>query len=350
VRNQHQLLVTCIAIFVATLFLVPDAHAQKGGKGGGGNNHNHNHNHGGGGGGRSFIDISPWGIGYGYQNNNFGISVGPVGGGLINGGFGGPVYNAAPVYDPYMDPWYGQPVMPMANPGYVVPSQPVYYGSQPVNGNPVVNPPRTNPQPARSTSPTSANIPGRPVGNTWFDQSQTAFRDGDYANANRLAMHALLDAPESGWLKLYASQCQLAIGEYVASAELLASGLESAPDEQWNSVVANFREFYHRNDYVSHVKQLEEKVQKGDTSSWGKALLGYHYLFLGHPTSAKKVFDASLQINPNDPIAKRLLPLAEPVQTSKPGVESPTPALDAGKLPPLQPEEIRSDNSVLNRK
>jgi hypothetical protein len=373
VRNQQQLFLTCVAIFCATLFAVNNAHAQKGGKGGGGHNHGgggHNHG-GGGGGGRSFIDISPWGLGYSYQNKNFGISVGPVGGGLVNGGFGGPVYNAGPVYDPWFDPYYGQPVMPMATPGYIVPSQSTYYTPQgmttsgPVMGSPgypvdygnaVVGPALANPNLVNSqptTSPpitaqpnTSGTIPGRPVGNTWFDQSQTAFRNGDYTNANRLAMHALLDEPDNGWLKLYASQCQMAVGNYVASAELLATGLETAPEDQWNSVVANFREFYHRNDYVTHIKALEDKVQKEDTSSWGKALLGYHYLFLGHPESAKKAFDDSLQINPKDPIAVRLQPLAKPVTTSKPGnVDSPTPAIDAGQLPPLQLEEIPAEKS-----
>ena len=392
-RIRLQFISTCIAILCATLFAISNAHAQRGGKGGGGGGGSHNHgggNHGGGnrgggyggnyggshnhggGGSNSFLSLSPWGVGNSYQNRNFGISVGPVGGGLINGGSvynSSPYYNSYNSYGSYVDPYYSQPVLPMATPGYVVPSQSTYYTPQgmtttgpvisqpgyPVDyGNPIVAPTLTNPglnsQPKLTTPTSTTKIPGRPVGNTWFDQSQTAFQNGDYANANRLAMHALLDAPDNGWLKLYASQCQFANGEYIASAELMATALETAPEDQWNSVVANFREFYHRNDYVTHVAALEEKVKSGETGSWGKAMLGYHYLFLGHPESAKKVFDASLAINPNDPIATKLLPLAKPVTTAKPGnIDSPTPALDAGRLPPLQPETIRSDKSVLNR-
>lgn len=316
--------------------------------------------------GRHSVDISPWGLGYSYQGRGFGISVGPVGGGVVDGwrgdqapawsgtdwmhgGYGGPVFVPGPVIDPWMASpgYYGAPgSLPAdAHSTYYRPRSVTSTGGLPGQGWSSGYPgPVPGSVPYEATrNPFSATPAGLlPAAAAWADESLAAFAAGDYHAASRAAVHALVETPDHGWLLLYAAQCHFAVQDHTSAANLVVSALDRLPPEAWGQVVARFRDYYHRNDYVTHVAALEQRVNSGASLPAERSLLGYHYLFLGHPDAARTQFDLALQLDPADALAGRLLPLAVPaVAAPAPsGIAVPEATTSRGQLPAGEPEEL----------
>ena len=92
------------------------------------------------------------------------------------------------------------------------------------------------------------------------------------------------------------------------------------------NMIAVQRDYYRRNDYVSHVAALEQRVDSGASLPAERSLLGYHYLFLGHPDAARTQFDLALQLDPADALAGRLMPLAVPAVAAPAPSAIPAPA------------------------
>ena len=292
-----------LSVGVASLATCDDKGRGRGGNNGGHNHGGHDHgddghNHGG---GQSFLGISPWGLNYGYQDRNFGIQIGPVGG---NQGF----------YDP--QPMYVQPNYPPAyyqyDPGYGSYSSPgmsINAGNQPTPANnnnlkSVLNNSTSNPKFAE-------NVVSNPGSRTYYLQSLQLFSSGDYKNASRVALHAMLEDPANGQLKLYISQCQLANGDYEAAAAHLYDGLSRLEQEQWGGVVENFRQFYKQNDYVPQFDKLVKFAQENPEAAYAYSLRGYHYYYLGHPEAAEKQWTKALEIDPKEPLALKLKVLTD---------------------------------------
>jgi hypothetical protein len=173
------------------------------------------------------------------------------------------------------------------------------------------------------------------------DESLAAFAAGDYLAASRASVHALVEAPDHGWLLLYAAQCHFAVQDHVGAANLVVSGCDRLPPDAWGQVVGNFSTLYRRNDYVAHVAALEQRVNSGTGLPVERSLLGYHYLFLGHHDAARLQFETAQLADPADPLASRLLPLTVQVQSPAPAVMVlPDPAPATGVLPPGETEEL----------
>jgi Tfp pilus assembly protein PilF len=326
------------------LFSVDHAIALEKGHGGGG------HGNHGGGNGRTYLNISPNGIGIGYQNGNFGIQVGPVGGygyggygGYGYGGFGGGYYN-----DYYASPGY------YANPGYYstpnVYSSPTYY--PPVVQPMVVNPsviveqplyPVAPPLPSNVTNyPAPADsqvVPTNPVPNAANDrsiievnedasrfqvQAERAFKAHDYNEAVRIVNHALLEDGENGKLHLFASQCYFATGDFRGAAIGIAQAMSLLEEQDWGYVVQDYEQFYDNDDYVSQMDRLVQFNRENPEAGYALMLRGYHYLYLGHKDAAAQQFSKAIKIDPGDEIAKKLLALTG-VKSTLP-TPAPTPA------------------------
>jgi tetratricopeptide (TPR) repeat protein len=265
------------------------------GKGRGGGHHHHH-----GGGTNHFLDVSPWGVSYGFQNDNFGFAIGPIGGGAHQ-----------PHYAPAYAPDYGPPAVDY---GYA-PGQPVYssppivsdYGqAHPIASQPVIassSGPTTS-SPVDAPSPSSANF--NSGAEPFYRKSLDSFRAGDYAAATRAVDHAIVEDGQSGFLRLYASQCLLANGEFEAAAAALADGLALTDPAEWGQEVKNFRNAYRKNDYVRHMKAAEKFAADKPERSAGNALCAYHYHYLGHPDAARRHLIASRKSAADDPLVKLL--------------------------------------------
>ena len=355
-------LVTSVAIVVLAVSagITNRANGDEKGHGHGGQG-NGGHNHGGGGfggGGQNFIGVSPLGLTYGYQNRNFGIQIGPVGGN--QGYYNTQPFYAQPNYQPayyQYDPGYSNYSSPGMMNGYgysgvdpnfppggyppngtiITNSQPLNSGVRPASANGSINA-GNQPAPANNsnlksvlnnstTNPKFAeNLVSNPESRGYYLQSLQLFSSGDYKNASRVALHAMLEDPGNGQLKLYISQCQLANGDYEAAAAHLYDGLSRLEQEQWGGVVENFRQFYKQNDYVPQFDKLVKFAQENPDAAYAYSLRGYHYFYLGHPEAAEKQWTKALEIDSKEPLAIKLKVLTD-------GATAPTDPTLAAPLP-----------------
>ncbi len=270
-------------------------HGGNGGYGGHGGYNDHNHS-------QNFFGFGPGGFTYGYSNENFGLLIGPVGGYQSQPYYSEPYY-AAPAYDQVI---VGPPS------GYNDPGLNGYGGySQPVISAPIAPP--SNPSVAAPAlrELSYSGTPGSPA-ESFYRQSVEAFQGGEYDRATRLVDHAIVEDSASGFLRIYAAQCLLATGEFQASAAALNDGLQKVAPSEWGKEVKNFSSLYKRNDYVTHVKQLEEFAAENPQVAFGNALCAYHFHFLGHADAAQKHLDAARKADANDPLVKLLSSAIEP--------------------------------------
>lgn len=293
-----------LSLAVVSLAVSDDdrGHGKKGGGGRGGGGHGW---HGDDNFSQNFFGLGPEGFTYGYRNENFGLLIGPLGGGVAE------PYYAAPVYDPVVV----NPPVVYADPGYSVASGPVGNSPPGAAANGAID----------SPAPASANWlysnPGSEA-ETFYRQSVEAFRDGDYGKASKLADHAIVEDTESGQLRVYASQCLLANAEFAASAAALSDGLALIEPSQWGEEVKNFRNVYQRNDYVTHIKQLEKMAADHPRDPAAHALLAYHFHYLGHPAAAQRHWNAARESSPQDRLVGQL---ADLIQSQVPSEELPQP-------------------------
>lgn len=297
---------TRIFVALSTLLLAGNAFTladDDRGRGGG--------HRGGGGGGNHFLDVSPWGVSYGFQNRNFGFSVGPIGGRAPD------AFYAPAVVDPVYVP-AGPPI------GYSQPIISDYGYSQPIISTPVAPAVSSTVAPAANPAidaPAPASTNFSPAAETFYRQSVEAFRSGDYAGATRASDHAIIEDSKSGFLRLHAAQCLFANGEFEASATALADGLAMLDKNEWGREIKNFRDLYRKNDYVSHMKRLEKFVADNPQAAFANALCAYHFNYLGHADAAKRHLTAARKVDANYPLVKLLSGVIE----DEPAEELPAP-------------------------
>jgi hypothetical protein len=285
---------SCLILVGSIMASADDDHGRGGGHRGGTNH---------------FLDVSPWGVSYGFQSRNFGFALGPVGGrapdyyavpaqpafapGVPYGGFGD--------YGGYGG--YSQPVIsgPIAS-GPVV-SSPVIGDAYVPLGTPTTVAPSNN-RAVDAPSPSSTKF--NSAAETFYRQSVEAFRRGDYPAATKASDHAIVEDSNSGFLRLHASQCLMANGEFEASATALHDGLSMLEPDQWGREIKNFRDLYQKNDYVTHVKNLEKFAAENPKASFANALCAYHFNYLGHVDAAKRHLAAARKADANDPLVKLL--------------------------------------------
>ena len=292
-----------------TLFLIGMTSAAMGDddhrRGGGG--HGGHGDHGGGDhghGGQNFFGLSSGGLSYGFQNDHFGFQLGPVGG-----------YEP---YNHYPQPAYAPVYVPDAQFGYAEPIVNDYGGyPQPMISAPIA---------PETTRVIDAPAPGLANSNaaaeTFYRQSVEAFRSGDYQGATRASDHAIIEDSNSGFLRLHAAQCLFANGEFDAAATALADGLGMSEKSEWGREVKNFRDLYRKNDYITHMKQLEKFVAENPQSAFGNALAAYHFNYLGHADAAQRHLEAARKAD----VQNELVGLLSSVIGNQPAESLPEPA------------------------
>ncbi len=301
----------------------------------------------------TYLNISRYGVGFGYYDRNVGISIGtsryyqP----------GNRYYNSLPYgyynypltryysYRPFLDSSnYGWPDYGDASPAFypsaaLTPSESL--AARQLMGDVAAAPelPQTAlPMPFIRTADVAVS-----------DQrnAEASFRNGDYQQAAQLVGQALMLDNNNGQLYLFSSQANFAIGNYTAAFRDLEDATTLLPENQWAFVVKNFRSVYGKNDYVAQTERLSNHIERNPADGVAYTLRGYHFGSLGYPEAAASDLKQALVIDPANELASRLIAVfGSPDQpTPEPELNDAAPA-DAnpskGELPePGGLEEIQ---------
>lgn len=138
-----------------------------------------------------------------------------------------------------------------------------------------------------------------------------AFRDGDYAVASIAVAQALEKAPRNGALRLLASLCAFAQGDFETSASELGRGLERLPPAEWEEVQRRLIGLYEGRlaRYVSQLRALETHLELHPEAIEPRGLLGFHWLCGGNQEEGAALIQRVAASGPKSALG-RLLPLA----------------------------------------
>ncbi|HEV3005343.1 MAG TPA: tetratricopeptide repeat protein, partial [Pirellulales bacterium] len=139
------------------------------------------------------------------------------------------------------------------------------------------------------------------------DQGESDFKKGDYKAAAYAWRHAAVDDPKNGVILMMLSQALFATGKYDEAAGAAQQAMQFLPDDQWGVVITNYRELYGKTgDYTSQLRALEKSVKDHGDDPATRFLLGFHYAYLGYPSHAVKQLDKTLELAPQDDLAKKV--------------------------------------------
>jgi tetratricopeptide (TPR) repeat protein len=160
-----------------------------------------------------------------------------------------------------------------------------------------------------------SRIPASAISNSpdqYRNQAITAFAAGQYREAMRFVMHAVLENPEDFALRFWLSQCNVADGDYLSAMKELRFALEHVPSEHWLGGLESVRSLYgaDRESYLRQVMDLEIACREEGAEGWMHLLLAFHRLdSLNSAATIATAMKAS-ELDPEmRPIANRFIEL-----------------------------------------
>ena len=193
------------------------------------------------------------------------------------------------------------------------------YGSTGVVGSP-------DPQQIPTTSamaPTnSEGQQGATEALQYYSEARSAFLEGDYNNALRLASHAGVESPRNAKVHELISLALFAAGNYRAAASEAHAAMAMGAIANWNDLYGYYND---ADKYTTQLRALEKATVDKPKSAAERFLLGYHYLMIGARDNAKKEFAEAVKLTPTDKLASHYLkqlqsnlPLTPPQTALKP--------------------------------
>ncbi len=243
-------------------------------------------------------------------------------------------------YDPYS--FYAlyanaDPGLPPVN---VVAANPIVAGADanaaiPNGAAPVANPPLQNPPLPVPPAPFAAINAGNVVadadegdqaaGAQFFAQAESAFQDGRYHDAQRLAAHAGVESPRNPKAHELMSLSMFAAGDWRGAAIEAHAAIALGPIADWATLFAYYGD---QTKYTNQLRALEKYSHENPKAADARFLRAYHYLMTGHTDAAKEQLAEAVKLTPNDKLATELL-------TKYSG--NAAPGADAGAAAPPQP-------------
>jgi len=246
-----------------------------------------------GGHGWGWSGYSPWysglGWGWGYPYD-YGYSYYP--------NFGNYYYSYAPTgygddyYNPYASLGYNNTGV-VADSGVTAPQQFADLSPRPLPDPSLTPPAIAEGQPQEATGAME-----------YYSEARTAFLDGDYQNAMRLAGHAGLDAPQNPKVHELISLALFALGNYPAAANEAHAAMALGTIADWKDLYAYYND---ANKYTTQLRALEKAAMDNPSSAAEHFLLGYHYLMIGARENANTELARAVKLAPNDDLAGRYL-------------------------------------------
>ncbi len=263
-------------------------------------------------------------LGRGYYGNYYGRGYGGW------GGWGWGWGNYWPWYAGWGLSWLGNWGYPYYGSGY---SYPYYSGDyytyapaeySAYDNGAVVNSDAAPPPQMAETSPTDMSSDQQSGGEAlqFYSEARSAFMQGDYQNALRLAGHAAVDSPQNAKVHELISLCLFASGKYVPAANEAHAAMVLGPIADWSDLYG----YYNNVDtYTTQLRALEKAATANPKDAADQFLLGYQYLMTGARDTAKTEFSDAVKLTPKDKLAAHYLeqlqsnvPLTPPQMASKP--------------------------------
>jgi tetratricopeptide (TPR) repeat protein len=142
-----------------------------------------------------------------------------------------------------------------------------------------------------------------------FDQARAAFLEGRYQDTLKLTDEAVAQMPRDAVLHEFRSLVLFALGRYQESAATIHAVLDVGPGWDWKTLSGLYSNI---DVYTSQLRALEAARDKDPKSAALHFLLGYHYVTCGHADNALAEFRRTLELQPQDPVAKALLKTLSP--------------------------------------
>lgn len=224
-------------------------------------------------------------------------------------------------YWDYSNPYYTQPV--------VVDAGTTIDYSQPL----VITVPTTTQVEETAAEPAPATVEP-----TAFDNARTAFYQGDYASALAFVNQAIAATPNDPALHEFRGLVLFAQGDYKASAAAVHAVLSASPGWDWTTLSSMYPA---TSVYTEQLRKLEAYQRANPNAPEASFLLAYHYLTQGYTQEAGEMLNLTVQLTPNDHLAKSLAemvnqpasPAADPAQPAgEPGAQPQGPTIDEQKL------------------
>ena len=262
----------------------------------------------------SYLNVNPYGSGFSYRSNGFGISIG-------TSRFYRPTYNV-PYYYPGVISTY--PTTNSYYPGYgnsYLPDPSIYRTT-----SPSIFIDSTEPRSNVERLMTQARIDQLNPGSAGVNEAQTfsvirtnpnavrsqklaeeSFKAGKYDDAVAYARQAKRLDGRNGLVHLFAAQTNFASGDYEQAVIDIGNASRLIPSDQWNYVVKNFRQFYGQNDYVAQTDELSAHIGQNPMDINGHILRGFQYGALGYEKAAAADLQNALKIEPDNDLASQLM-------------------------------------------
>jgi tetratricopeptide (TPR) repeat protein len=171
-------------------------------------------------------------------------------------------------------------------------------------------------QPAAAPAPAETQEPAVPKeALDRFDAARAAFKQGDYANAQKLVEQAIEILPKDAALHEFRALTLFAQKKYQEAAAAIYAVLSAGPGWTWDTLAPMYA---NPETYTQQLRALETYARDNPKSSAAHFLLAYQYLVLNHPADAVKQLQEVVKLSPNDQLAKQLVQAFTDPETSKP--------------------------------
>ena len=166
------------------------------------------------------------------------------------------------------------------------------------------------------------------------EESQAAFKPGDYLRALEFANKAVEEAPGDGALHEYRALVLFALGKYSEAAGVLNPVLAGGPGWDWTTMISLYNS---RETYTSQLEALEKYSKAKPDGADAHFLLGYHYMVCNQLERATAEFDAAAKLQPADTISAQLRDLTKASTNSADDDKSADSETPAEAPPPPAP-------------
>lgn len=189
-----------------------------------------------------------------------------------------------------------------------------------------------------ATATQSASSQPQPTdeGMTAFEESRTAFRNGDYTTALSKLDTTLKTMPNDAVVHEFRSLVLFALKKYPESSAAIYAVLATGPGWDWTTMISLYP---NAETYTTQLRALESFVKNNPKSLDAHFLLGYHYQSMGHTKSANQQFKLALAELPDDRLLKQLVTITNsPDDPGQPGPRPAPPEVPADKI--LKSEQL----------
>jgi hypothetical protein len=138
----------------------------------------------------------------------------------------------------------------------------------------------------------------------FLESAREAFMKGDYAGAQKLAHHAVVDTPDDAKAHELMSLALFAQGNYVGAAEASHATIALGSVADWPTLYGYYND---REKYEQHFNALKQFAHDHPDAPEGKFLLGFHHFMMGHRDIAQRELADYLKlVDHQDPIGAKL--------------------------------------------